>query len=587
MEIYRIFSDNNLDYTVAYKLLIQIFLASVIMISFFASMIILFSSLFKNRYLPAIIISLLLIIFTIINSNYDTFRNIYNPFYLLNFKNILNGFINIEKELQVTEIHYIKAYGFYPYFIYLALDMFLLSISIYILNRENLYLKSRNNSNKIKSIFNFEYFKIVKDRSFLVIFTGIISIFLILFINIYIKNIKTESILFSKYNTSLMNYYISSNLMPIENELTNHIINRERLIEINGEENYKNEINKLREELKEEQKKIEKYRIEKEYYKNKDGKNFYQLRVNQINDLLEKSRIVSTVNLKNFLFTSSSHKETLALYKYMSENNIEPKVLAWPVFASDYEEKTTMNEIDGFDNVFDHSASYIFRKLLKTYPVDLLILFMISFMVLGGYTYDKENGNQIDLINTQPVGKEKIYILKLLSAFIVAVLVLSAIVLFISFLGMITKGIGDLNYPIIYYDELLNPKSIQMGISKYFSLIPVWIYNLRVYVMLILQLLFIISIGNLISMFTKNKFNVFFGSLSIIIIGIFASMKLPDNIRLYLPFNYMNARYIANGAVKIKENIADANFVLIIWVLLISAIFINILGMILSKRVKQ
>ncbi|MFM1574716.1 ABC transporter permease subunit [Helcococcus ovis] len=586
LEIYRIFSDKNIDYTIAYILLIKIILSSIIMITFFAGLIILLSTIFKNKYLPAILISFGLIISTIITNKFDLLRNVYNPFYLLNFKNILNGFISIDVELNVINSFRVKPIGFNIYLIYLSLSFILVLLSVYLLNRNFLYYSFKCNK-KIKSIFNFEYFKIIRDKTFLFMLSGVLAILIILFINVYIKDIKSESVLKSSDLTPLMTYYKISETEQLENEITNFSMMKEDYIKLHGKKAFEEEFNRLEKKLLEREKRIEKYRIESEYYDKKDGKNFYKLRIDQINDILQNDKIIPTVKLKNFLYFPSSYNETLSLYKYLSEKNIEPKVLAWPIFSSEYEEREISNEIEDFDNIFDHSASYIHRKLFKTYPLDLFILAIVSFMVIGGYTFDKENGRQIDLINTQPLNKRKIYLFKLFSTFLIAIILTILMLLFISFLGFITKGIGDLNFPIVQYDRLLNISSISLNSKNYFSFIPIWVYNLKIFILLILQLYMIISISNFISMFTKRRLTLIFTTLITLASGLLINFKLPNYLKIYSPFSYMSARYIANGAIKIKLNSQDANILLMFIVILIFTTVINIMGMILSNKIEQ
>lgn len=585
LEIYRIFSENNLDYTIAYKLLINIIFASIIMMMFFASIIILFSVIFNNRYIPALLLSFIIILFLIITNKYDYLRGIYNPFYLLNFKNIINGYISTNVDSSIYAYSYVKSYGIYPYFIYLIFSQFILILSVILFRKISIFVNSKEKINNINSIYSLEFFKIVKDKSLIVAIFGILSLFLLFFIEVYIKDYEAKNVLLSKKDTPLINHYVQVNVMPIKNEIDNFIFNKEYFLSIYDENEYYNKLDMMRSDLEIEKNKLDQYSIESDYFSKNDGTNFYKLRIDQMNDVIKNDRIVPTVNLKNFLYTSSSIKESLELYKYMSNNNSEPKVLGWPIFGSEYEEKTMLNEINGFDNVFDHSASYIIRKLLKTYSIDLIILLLVSFMVLGGYAFDKESGNQIDLLFTQPINKSKIYLTKLMTSFFVAFLAITCILLFIKLLGLVTSGIGDIYYPIIKYGNFIkNANDIN---DNYFYFIPIWKYNLSVYIILLVQILFIISIGNLISIFVKSKMSVYFSTLFVILFGLIVNNNLSENIKIYSPFTYLNTKYVANGAVYIRENLTQRSLKLSILVLLIYIVFINIVGVFVSRNKKQ
>lgn len=73
----------------------------------------------------------------------------------------------------------------------------------------------------------------------------------------------------------------------------------------------------------------------------------------------------------------------------------------------------------------------------------------------------------------------------------------------------------------------------------------------------------------------------------IIISGILVSNNLPSELKLYLPFTYMNARYIANGALQIKENLANSSLFMTISILIISTVLFNSVGILLARKVKQ
>lgn len=138
------------------------------------------------------------------------------------------------------------------------------------------------------------------------------------------------------------------------------------------------------------------------YISEKNGKDYYKLKMTEFLD----DEFAGGEVIKDKHVTPFSINESVALYNYLSDNNIKPYLLSDNFFLSSFETlvKDYYNYLE--DNINSHSASYIPRRIERTYPVDLIVIVLISLLSLGAYSFDKENGNQIELLYTQPATRK-------------------------------------------------------------------------------------------------------------------------------------------------------------------------------------
>ncbi len=218
---------------------------------------------------------------------------------------------------------------------------------------------------------------------------------------------------------------------------------------------------------------------------------------------------------------------------------------------------------------------------MNTYPMDIIIISIISFITLGGYAYDKEYGNQLELMYTMPVHRRKYHFNKILSSFTVSAILLLMIFVTLYIIGLISGGLGDIDFPIIYYDEYI--KHFTLVTNQYFHIIPIWRYTLNLMIVLLLQLAFITSLGTLVSICIKERVKVFVITMSILIFGVGITMILPKYINILSPFTYLKASNIADGSIRIHHNLPYFN----IWISIIVLLFFTVLIAILGSKIVE
>lgn len=278
-----------------------------------------------------------------------------------------------------------------------------------------------------------------------------------------------------------------------------------------------------------------------------------------LENLIEQGPIFSP-DIKGGEYTLPSFIETEELYRYMKKYNIKPIKTNWIVTTSEYEDLLPSALFFKKDNISSNSVSYIFYRNVKNYNLDIMILVFIPFLFLYGYVLEKDRGNQIGLIFSQPIKRDKYNMKKHISQAFILVFALIIVFVFYFLYALLTDGIGDFNQPIIFYDKLVDTNLISKINKDYFSLIPIWKYNISLFFYLALQLIFISSIGLFTSIFVKERKYVFASTLIIIVLGIFFSQYLPDYIKVYSPFIHLKAGDIVNGAIRIKNKLINYKF---------------------------
>lgn len=563
LDIYRVFKDSDAKrYYLAFELLIRIVIGFLIMILFFSSIALLISNRIKNYFTTIVILSSLLLIISVLTRTFESFRLFINPIYSLSFKDNILGFVNFSRGENFNQQSYVYSKDLIYY-----LNYFLLSIIITLVSTLNLHdskatYKEKNYDSK--SIFKFEYVKLIGNTAASSIIISIICVFSVLFFISFAEDLKLKD---SYENSNSSADYFGSKL---DNAKDNARLNQVDLDDENND--FVKDIRKY-EKLYKDALNANKYISEK------NGKDYYKLKMAEFLD----DEYAGGEVLKDKHVTAFSNNESVALYNYLSDNNIKPYLLSDNFFLSSFETlvKDYYNYLE--DNINSHSASYIPRRIERTYPVDLIVIVLISLLSLGAYSFDKENGNQIELLYTQPATRKKYHINKILASFLVGLLGLGIIFLLIFILGFITEGMGDIDFPVVEYLRDANLETIAIG-EPYFKIIPIWKYNLRLIISYIFQIAFLASLGSLISIFVKEKIKVVGLSLGITGLIIYLQNLIKSPIKIISPFTHMNASKIANGSMIVRSSLKTNNIFISLIVLSAWTVLLLVVGIKIAEK---
>lgn len=564
-EIYRIFTeDGSFKYYLAYELLLRIILIFLFMTTFFTSVGIYISSKNGNFVSKIFIISTIVIILTILTKSFDSFRTIFNPIYSLNIKENILGYIIYTNTSSLDGQNYIYSKGQLQYIIYFFISFIFLHLSQK--NWWNIKNEEKASFKKVESLFNFEKVKILYNNSFKTLILATLSIFLVIFISLIVKDIKMDK---ANQHTRLAgNFELMLNNLKYNAELVADLYGDDVSGDVKSKiEKYENLYNEA----------LKAY----SYYKEGNGKDYYNIMLTELN--YDENENHDSIEGRNAGI--ATYFESKKLYEYLSENNIKPETISYTIFISAYEKLIPEAFLFKEDNIYSHSALYLPRRLERTYPIDLLIIGIISMVAFGAYTFDKEHGNQIELLYTQPVTRRKYHINKVASSFLVGLLTLAIIFAFIFLFGLISGGLGDYRFPVLEYIKDIDLETIQSNTESYFKLIPIWRYDIKLFVIYVFQIGFLASLVSFVSIFVKEKMKALGLSLGLTALFTYIQSTINSPIKAFSPFTYMRASTLANGSYIINSGLKTNNVYIGLCVLLISSIILFFAGSFLVKKI--
>ena len=576
-EIYRVFNPlNEIKYFKAYQLIALILITYFVLVFLISTFILFVNVISSSKEASlAVIIVVFGLAYTLTENN-TYLQNSLNPIYALDYLRLIIGKIEtIVGADGSANIEYINHSSLIYFLIYGIYSSILFALSIYIFNR-NVEIKNASKINKIynSNIFNFEIRKIMKNDAFIIYILGaLVFVFSLYYFQIndvenYKRYLLGESGKIKIYQEEINK--LEDELLYTDSDLDRELINEEIRL-TNKKLDIRNRI-------------IQGYKASntKEFYLAQIENTIYEYDVQGPEAQIFKYE-------KPIIFAKFESK---LLDEMSIKNDVKPIIR--PGFQYSAYEKFSNplaeNQYRNRETYLTNSSLYTNYKMLKYNNLDILFLLLILFMVLGGYTYDKENGNQLNLIYTQPIDKFKFHIIKILSQTLVIALVYVFISLFIFLMGIIKEGLGELNQPVIEYLYLFkNPQlAIETEALKTITTIPIYIYLIKVFIVIIFQTLFVSSISTLISIFTKSKTVIIVSIISISTLGLIITKLCEKNIvKLLNPFTYIFANNVADNSVIAVNGIEGANYIISLSVLFISAILIAFVGGIIAKTKEQ
>ncbi len=575
-EIYRVFNPlNEIKYIKAYELIALILITYFVLVFLISTFILFINVISSSKEASlAIIIVVFGLAYTLTENN-AYLQNSLNPIYALDYLRLIIG--KIETIVGVdgsANIEYINHSSLIYFLIYSIYSSILFALSIYIFNK-NVEIKNTSKTNQIynNNIFNFEIRKIIKNNSFIIYMLGALIFVFSLY---YFQTNDVEN--YKRYwlgeSGKIKTYQEEINKLEDELLYTDSDLDREL----------------INEELRLTNKKLDRQNRIIQGYKASNTKEFYLAQIE--NTIYEYDVQGPEAQFKYERPIIFAKFESKLLDEMSIKNNVKPIIRprfqysAYEKFSNPLAENQSRNR----ETYLTNSSLYTNYKMLKYNNLDILFFLLILFMVLGGYIYDKENGNQLNLIYTQPIDKFKFHIIKILSQTLVITLVYVFISLFIFLMGIIKEGLGELNQPVIEYLYLFkNPQiAIENEALNTITTIPIYIYLIKVFIVIIFQALFVSSISTLISIFTKSKTVIIVSITSICTIGLIITKLCEKNIvKLLNPFTYIFANNVADNSVIAVNGIEGANYIISLTVLFISSILIAFVGGIIAKKNEQ
>ncbi|MFM1525046.1 MULTISPECIES: ABC transporter permease subunit [Helcococcus] len=584
-DLYRVFDIGNAtSHILARDLLFKIFLAYMIMMSFISSFIIFISTRVKSTMKTLVILFVTIILLTVFTNRYEILQNNYNPIYMMDYATILNGnYTEVPKGYEkILNISYSS--GIYPYLIYLVLSIIFLLLSM-INVKEKYTVKSKKDVKiKNKSILIYEIEKIIKQKEFKVVNIALLTLILsIFFMNFESNNKEIRSLISNEYGKLQ-----ESKVNGIEEKFREFQKTIDEGKDMDGSKQYYITYTKSRLDRGKFLRDI--YTNQHKGFVNNNSELYYSNLILQLKDrfgMMPMSEYPRQANPYTTapLDSDATYYESLARAQYAMENNVNP-ILTNYTFSAFETFKTPKIENDIKSELFPKSNAS-FQLLHRGYSLENLDYILLGFLIIacmGAYTYDKEYGNQIEFMYTQPISKYKYLVYKLLSIIIVSVVLILGFNAIIILIGLVAEGIGAYNYPIIQYNKLLeNFVAIKENQRDYFSIIPLWLYILKNIFMLILQVGFISSISIFLSNIFKKKLNVIIFTFIILVAGVILSNYITEMYKAFSPFNSLSAHVISDGSIIINK-IKNGSYLFSSISLILGLIIFNLFNLLIIKK---
>ncbi|MEN2767608.1 ABC transporter permease [Ornithinibacillus xuwenensis] len=178
-------------------------------------------------------------------------------------------------------------------------------------------------------------------------------------------------------------------------------------------------------------------------------------------------------------------------------------------------------------------SSTSFHYLFRLFNLLFSLIGAVFFLFLFGDIVTKEGlgrNGPIHLLQTQPIGRNKIIASKFITAILVSIMILMCAVVFSVIMGSLFDRLGDWQYPVVIYGE-----------DRTFTLMSIGVLLVKAIGMFMLILLFCYSILFLFSILTKRVLVAIGLTVVTVFIGYTISEELAtSSIAHYIPFQYFS-----------------------------------------------
>lgn len=332
-------------------------------------------------------------------------------------------------------------------------------------------------------------------------------------------------------------------------------------------------------------------------YKTNDSSLYYKAKKNMVGKYFLQSDIFAP-HYKNYKVWSEGSPSEFAkisselLYEKAYEWRVAPIVdenFYYSAYDKFYNKSIRINELERF-NYSTTSSFLLYYKLLKLKDLYLYFTLAMIILVCAGYTNDKEEGQQIYMIQTQPINRYRYHFAKIIAGLLIISLLFFNLFIGIAIVGFFLGGMSGWNFPVIEYTNKLNNymNVLKANVVDSISFIPMWKYFIRLFVITILNSIFIMGLSNIISIFVKDR-----SKLLIILLGILTSgyflINISDNeaVKGLLPFIYLNVTNVSDLSFKILFGAMDLSFYQALLIIGLWASIVSLFGAYLANKIKQ
>lgn len=529
--------------------------------SFLFSIVLLFSTLFKER-LSVLFFSLLVLFGGVsLTNQFALLRSLFNPFYYFQFQHLL------EQPEQVIHPLFIPV----PY----IAAIFVLFLSVLLMKTKQSALKGEKDASpfndgrvsKINPTFavasKFEWRKYQREgivKRFTIIILMLIAVSFI-FISISKQQLHDQYIERTEDSISSLNKFISDDKQRINNakKMIEALEQKEEPLTA-GEEDLKAtaeaEVIGYNEFLPYTLSRLERAEQELDAYLQGDWGIIYENWLEELTlwwkDPHYDFNVKTTrVGLSDFTYLASIQEK-----EWLMEHQLEPVHirLGFPFTWTIYDEFTSpidQLQWDQDTRKIDNTGLFYVYTFFST-PSYLVLFVLLVFLLGAGLAAEKGNKRTLTFLLTQPLTKRNIFLSKTWVSMITAVAIAILSILSMVLIGTVVNRFGDWKFPVLHYD----PPSIVdtanytgfSAIEGGFHFMYMGRYLFETGGLFLAGLIFLIALSLFFSLLFKNTMSTVLTTL-LVTFGLYfvSTLETISAFAHWMPFTYLNVGKIANG----------------------------------------
>lgn len=490
--------------------------------------------LIKKSILTTIFIGVIAILGITVTTRLEFLKSVLNPFSLFNFRVFILGNRTQISTFNEPSTTIGTGLGLLP--ILIVLFSLLLFSSLFLIGKEVTESDKRKEKARQINLFKFEFLKINEAVPITHAVSISVLIVAILTLQLFIQDKVNEKRILSKHFEQVSRFNkIEEQENQMESDSSDPTLITMRDYHQKVLDDYtSNEINSF-------------------YKVNKDELNLY-FQMSQRRGVIDPPRWHLNPQYENdnpTYFTYVASRQFVVEQKVRQINTNLPGYLQFTVydnFVSDTAKSLSMDQhypivMSGLNNI--HQFNEVFR-------FEFVIIALALLFYGSGYVLDKENGNQIVMMLTQPLQRWKFSKSKLVTSILAALSFSGFLILLVYLAGFILGGHGQSQYPILYYSKIIPDPSLIQNYEGFFGFMDLQDLIIRTIPLILMTVIFVITFSQLFSLFFKNRIVLFVIVGGLCFLGYQLSISgIFGGFAAWLPTTYLKSSSIVDGSIKI------------------------------------
>ena len=233
--------------------------------------------------------------------------------------------------------------------------------------------------------------------------------------------------------------------------------------------------------------------------------------------------------------------------------------------------------------VYDLSSPVLLWRMIRLENLNLVLLLLSTFVFASGYFLEREGGNHLALLYTQPIKLRGLYIKKFAVGLGWSLLYFGVMVLFLLLMGLAFDPRGVMGLPLLrYLAELENPMT-GGNFSASYDWISLGTFLQENYLLSVSQVIFAYSFLTMGSVFLKKRFSVYV-CLALFLGGCGLLLSFFPSTAAWNPMAYLDPEKVVTGDVLIRNHWLGSSLGKGLVIFSIGSIFCFVLGLFCSHR---